>query len=200
MTPTYKSEPIVVVPFPPDWTVGPRLRIKHSTGVFEALDLSEERHRRFPRPLYGISFEASVLTSKEQGALRKLFELSKEKPVGVPLWTEAVRLTAGVAAGSTNLPVTSTAVTLFQVFNYAIIWSDWATWEIVELDAVAANALTAADPTVSAFASGSLVLPFVIGFAKRPEFTGLSAESSSVPIEFEEVFHRDLNQKGTLDA
>jgi hypothetical protein len=200
MTLTYKSEPIVVIAHAPDWNSNVSLVVEHNTRVFETLDLSEDRMRTRPRPLYGIKYNTLNLTGQQQGTLRKQFELSQGKPVGVPLWTEAVFLTATEAAGSTELAVTSTSATLFQVFNYAIIWADWNSYEIVELTAVAANLLTLDAATENEWPAGTMVMPFAIGHAKRPDFTGHSTDVSSVPIEFMEVFNRALNQKGTLDA
>ncbi len=189
MHPQYRGQDIPIITVPPDWDEAPIVTSRHKTIVAEALDLSEERLGMFPRPLYGIRYQTTTLTARESGYLRKLFELSQGLPVGCPFWSDGVALVSDAPTDSVSLTVSSTANRLFSVLNtHALLWLDFETWEVVALAAVLGDTVTLTSPTVRAFHAGALLLPLAFGHVRRPDGNNLNTETSSVLIEFNEVF------------
>lgn len=188
--PTYNGNPIPLFTVAPDWgAADPVLKVLHNTAIFEALDNSEERHKQRPRPLYGISFTSAALGQQQQGAIRKQLETAQDQVYGVPLWTEAISLSAAAASGSSSLDVTSSSFTLFQIFPYALLWRDWQTYELVELASAALETIfTLTAPTAGAWPEGTLLVPVAYGYLARPEFSAIDGDNARADIQFEERF------------
>lgn len=187
--PSYKGTEIPVVSVCPDWTDSVELSLSESTGIYEALDTSEERLQRYARPLAAISFNTTEVGPVAQGKLRKLFELAGSMPFAVPLWTEQVQLSADVLDEETTLAVTNTTGTLFTNYSHLILWADADDYEVLAYERPIFNGeLVLTDPTTRAWPAGTKVCPVAFGYCKRPTFTAITAEDSVVAIEFEERF------------
>lgn len=186
--PLYRDEEMPVVTLAPNWnTATPALTVREDTSILEALDQSEERWQHYPRPLYGIRFEATAANSRQQGFFRKMFERAEAKPFGVPLWTEQVELTEEVAADATSLVVSSMDGTLFTVFDYLILWLDPDTFEVLRYDDITfIDSIPLIQATTRAWPAGTKVVPVAFGYCKRPDFGSLGADNSHIPIDFEE--------------
>lgn len=192
--PQYRGKDIPVFSVCPNWDAGLNQKLSYHTIICEALDLSEERFGRYPRCLFGLTYKTLPLRGQETGYIRQVLELAQEMPLALPVWTEGAKLTADIAAVVTSLPVDDTTVTLFTVLHqFAIIWRDYLTWEIVQVTAVNANSLTIT-ATLSAWKKGDTVFPLAVGFIPRPAAQQLTDEHGVMQVEFIEKFIAEYDQ------
>ena len=189
--PTYRGSAIPVLSLPPDWSGGVKWRQLYSTIVTESLNGAEERQARFPRALYGLKFRTVGLTAAETAYLRALIEKPDALPVACPLWPLAARLMADAGAGSTSLTTDATEDCLFEVLSdFALLWADFETWEVVELSSVSSTEITLSAVTARAYSAGALFLPLAYGHAARGNIDQLTDEHGQWDCEFNETFHR----------
>lgn len=189
MIPTYNGQTIPIITVPPDWSSQDLvLSTEHDTIVREALDNSEERMQMRPRCLYGLTYTATGLSSQETSYLRKLFERSQALPVGCPIWTDAVTLEASASIGATSLTTSSTIGLLFPVFAYVLVWQDFKTWEVLEVDdaSVDGTISLAEASTIQWAANTTLVVPLAFGHVSRPTDAWHTTDHASVQVAFQE--------------
>lgn len=193
--PQYLGQDLPVYSVEPNWKNAVGLRTIFNTLVREALDTSEERQARWPRSLYGLRYQTLPLDGQETGYIRRVMELAQALPVIMPVWTDGCRLLANAASGATVLSVDDTDPTLFSVLaDYVIVWSDFKTWEVLEVADIAGDEITLADATTLDWDAGAMVYPILIGYLERNEQRQLTDEHGVHSVAFEERFNSITNQ------
>ena len=188
--PTYRGNAIPVMTLEPDWNNPVVLSVGYRSSTFEALDTSEERHGLSPRPLYGLTYQALTMSGAESGYCRRITDLSGAVPICCPVWTDYVEIASAVSIGTASLTVTNTQNSLWQVLTgWALIRSDWRTWEIVTLASVGSTTINLTGTTSKAWAVGARLYPVLFGRLARQDWTAMTDEASNVPIEFHETFN-----------
>lgn len=128
------------------------------TDITEAHDGTEQRQRiRFaPRQ----SFDASVLFDNTTELSRLHLALTgwQHRLWGWPCWHEEQKLAATLSAGATSITVDTTASD-YRAGGYAIVWSSPSLYEVVDVDAVEAGAITLVEETVGAWPAGASIMP-----------------------------------------
>jgi hypothetical protein len=189
--PQYKSVNVPIFTGPPSWDGGVTVAAAYRTTIFEALDTSEERHSQFPRPLYRTRYRTLTLTANETAYLRKVIELAKEMPIGVPLWPMRTKLTANAAAGATILTVDDLNYRLWDVFNkFALIWRDYRTWEVIDMSGAAGTSISLSAVLAGSWQAGDTVVPLLFGHLGRESFSALTDENAQVEVACTERFIR----------
>lgn len=165
-----------VFPFRPNWRRPVLERLEWLTDVMEAKDATEVRIPLRSRPRRIMEFELLVA----DGALQRLDALlwahSSEQYV-LPIWTDPQPLAATLSAGATAIPAV-TAGYDFAPGALAVLWQDADNHEAVEIDAVSADTLTLADPTVLPWPTGTRLLP--ARRARLPQDVALARVSAAV--------------------
>jgi hypothetical protein len=185
----YRGQDIPVFTVQPDWQRPATLRIIDRTIVKEALDTSEERIGTRPRPLYGLRYQTFFLSEQETGYVRRLLELPDNLPFAMPLWLDRLKITVAAAVGAAALTVTSSANSLWDTFDtYALVWTDFDSWEIVEVSSVAANTITLAEPLINEVDEGAYIVPLMVGWLNRSDKTNLTSDHAIFNVDFEGRF------------
>jgi hypothetical protein len=188
--PEYKGQPLPVYSICPNWKTKVSLRTIYSTLIRESLDLSEVRIAKQPRCLYALRYSTLPLTGQETGYIRRVLEMAQALPIIMPVWTEASKLTTAAGVGDNILQVDTTFPTLLSVlYDYVIVWKDFAHWEIVATDNPGTNEITLDDEIQNAYPVGSLVMPILIGKMPRPATPQITDEHGTHSVNFEERFH-----------
>ncbi len=180
-----------------NWRDKVSLREVYRTEIVEALSLAEERQQKYPRCLYGIDYTTTLLTPREQGTLRKQFELADDMPFGVPMWTEKAALTSAASSGETEVVTENLGGLLFGAFGHVLLWEDMFTWEVVQLAFVGLNRIFLGEALENDWPVGTVIVPVAFGWTPRPEFQALNDERSDVKIKFEERW-TGLSHQGAL--
>jgi hypothetical protein len=162
------------------------------TVIKEALDVSESRQRTRPRPLYGLRYrtlEGDMISAQETAYARKLIELPDGLPFAMPIWMDRVQLTADLEADASVLTVETTDLSLWDTFDsYALIWTDFQTWEVVALNSVSGTTIVLSNPVASAWAAGTWIIPLAIGHLKRNDRANFTSDHARFQVDFEEKF------------
>jgi hypothetical protein len=191
-----RSITLPIFTIPPDWSETVVVRTLYKTIIREALETSEERQTLRPRCLYGIGFRTVGLTMQETGYLRRLLELAQASPIGMPVWTEATRLTAAAAEGDTVIAVDDISETLWSIVgDYALAWTAFNDWELLEVQSIANEAITLSSPGLgSALPAGTKILPVIFGNLPRAGQRPLTDANGVFAVNFEERFNGIANQ------
>lgn len=189
--PVYNEQEIPVITLRPDWVRPLKWSQQYSTTISEALDTSEERQTRFPRPLYRLSYTTLGLSASETSYLRTIIETADDLPVACPLWPLAVPLATDVAAGETTIVFEDANDCLFDVFHeFALVWETFDHWEIVELSFVIPESAGFVAPLQNSYSTEALFLPLAYGLVPRGPVTQLTDANGRWNCRFEETFHR----------
>lgn len=128
------------------------------TDVIEALDGKDYRIalRDQPRQIFEVLYRLD--TNDRQRILALLMDWT-DKPFGFPLWHEKLRLTASVSAAATSYPVSAADEVDLRIGGLALVLSDNNTFDVINIDALTATTITAADPSINAYAAGTPIMP-----------------------------------------
>lgn len=138
--------------------VGMTESLEWLTDIIEAHDGTEQRIRVRQEPRQ--SFDASIMLDDpaELSKLRVGLAAWQHREWGWPCWHEAVKLAAALPAASSSIPVDTTAAD-FRAGCLAIVHTSPTAYEVVEVDTVAADSLTLAEPTTLEHPAGASVMP-----------------------------------------
>lgn len=143
---------------PPDWSRPVTETLAWLTEVQQATDGGEARFplRASPRR----SWEFSVLADRRERQVLEhaLFDWSA-RTWALPIWNDVSWLQSRLALGVQSIPVSAAAQRDYRPGGLAMLWQDVTTYELVEVAAIAGDALQLARPTANAWAPGTRVLP-----------------------------------------
>lgn len=168
----------------PDWSQGITETLAFLTDLGEAVDGSQARtplrgdpRRQWEAPYIADGTDRQLAESLLYGAAARNYM--------VPVWWDGDVLTAPLAAGATSLPL-ATANRDYAVGAQVLLWSSSTNYELVEVSAIAANALTIAHATVNTWAAGTRVWPCrQAALTDTPQLTRKSDRLIEATIRFE---------------
>ncbi len=177
----------------PDWSSAVGLEYLWKTVIKQAVTGAEKRSSLWSVPHRTFEFQCEARNGMEASMLRQRLQGSLGLIYGVPLWSDAVALSAGCDAGDRTLPVTDTVNRLFPADGLAIIVSG-AAYEVLPLDSVGANSLTLAADLPQDWPAGSFVCPFFQGRMDKNQITlsGETGESAGLTIRLVEELEERL--------
>lgn len=151
-----KGQRIVLMPMEYESPVSERL--SWLTDVIESQDGREQRIalRKHPRQSFEVSY---LLDGNDRQRMQALLLDWTDSTFGFPLWHEQVYLTAAVSIGATAYQVTGADVVDFRVGGLAAIIQSNATFDVLRITALTATQITAADPSVNAYAVNTRIVP-----------------------------------------
>jgi len=142
---------------PPDWSNGITETLTWLTDVERAIDGTVQRQpcREAPRR----QWEFSVIA---EGSDRRVLELAlfdaSARVWAVPVWPDVTFLTADLGAGSDTIALATDGLD-FVLGGLAMLWASATRFELIEVAAVASNAITLAHPTANTWVAGSRLYP-----------------------------------------
>jgi len=168
----------------PDWSNGITETLLWLNDVDEAVAGDQARIplRAAPRRQWEASYVA--YDGDRQLAESLLYGMASHNYV-VPVWWDFDQLAAPLAAGATTIPL-ATANRDYAVGAQVLLYSNATTYELVEVAAVAANALTLAHAAVNTWPAGTLVWPCrQAALTDTPQIARQSDWLAGIPIRFE---------------
>ncbi|MEE9422616.1 hypothetical protein [Candidatus Vondammii sp. HM_W22] len=148
---------IVIFPFRPNWRDPLSERLEWLTDLLPNYDGTEQRIRlrEIPRRIFEFRITLHGMDKRRFEAL--LWEW-QARVYALPIWTDPGRLDAQVAVGSVQLSV-STDDLDYHVGGLAILISDTATVEAVEILSVQSDGLTLMRPLLANWPANSCIYP-----------------------------------------
>lgn len=169
----------------PKWEDGIDISFKTNTIIAESLIGREERRASQQRPLISLSFTAINLEQRQSGYFRRLMENRGERPIGMPVWTEAVLLKTTAQVGDTVLKCDARN-RLFPWFRWAVLWSGPFWFEVVDIAELNGGNVVLVSPLEKKYKRGSFLMPLCFGFVKIPDSEFMNPSISEIDIDFEE--------------
>jgi hypothetical protein len=164
-------------------------RLEWLTDVLEAEDGSEQSIRLRGAPRRFFEF-AIMVEGRERRAAENVLHNWQGRAWGLPVWMDSATLELQITAGSTSVSIDTTTRD-YRVGGLLVVFTDFLTYEVVQIDAIAPGAITLAAPLAATWPAGAEIAP--IRAARMPEdvrlqrFTG---DASYGRLRFECV---DLN-------
>jgi hypothetical protein len=131
---------LVPIVFAPERKI--REELAWLTDVQRAVDGTEKRValRKNPRQLYDLGFLRE--NNVERQRLENLLFDWQARLFGLPVWTDAMYLSAAVGIGDSTINVDDTSYSDLRDSGLAIIWTDETDYEILNVDVVGASSFT----------------------------------------------------------
>lgn len=152
---------IIVWPFRPNWKQPVTERLEWLTDVIEADDSTEQciQLRSAPRRFFEYLI---TVANADKRRLETLLWDWHARAFAVPVWTDTGRIESAASAGDSVLAITTDYLD-YHVGGLAVLISDTATYEAVEVQAVASGSITLARPLINTWPAGSRIFPARIG-------------------------------------
>ena len=147
-----------VVLMPMEYEAPVKETLAFLTDIIAALSGAEQRIalRKQPRQVFEVVYK---LTENDRQRMQALLMDWTDNVFGFPLWHEKLRLTAAVSAGATTYQVQGADEVDLRVGGLAVIFTDANTFDVINISALTSTQITAADPSVNAYAVGSTIMP-----------------------------------------
>jgi hypothetical protein len=128
------------------------------TDIIESLNGKEQRLALRKQARQGFAVEYALDANDRQRMMALLLEWT-DRTFGFPLWHEMLETTAAVSAGATVYQVANADDVDFRVGGLAVAFTNANTYDVLNITAVTATTITAADPSVNAYPKGTRIIP-----------------------------------------
>lgn len=178
-----------LLPFtiPLDWNSGIDDRIAYMTDVMTAYDQTEQRVMLRSVPNRSLAYRAAGLDPRESGLLHSLLWNWQSRSYGVLLWMDAAPLQADVAAGTSDLLVDTSEMSV-AVGDTVIVISDAFFWFAAPILEITGGSIKLETPLDRDFIAGgkTLVIPVILGrVAEEVPMDRPTNDSTIVPVKFD---------------
>lgn len=143
--------------YPPDWSSNIAETLSWLTDVQPAFGGGEVRQPCRDAPRRQWEFSTVAAGADRQRMENMLFDWAA-RTWALPMFAEINQLAADLPAGATSIPLDTTDLD-FVAGGLAMLWSATNTYEVVQVDAVAADSLTLALPTANAWPATARLYP-----------------------------------------
>lgn len=152
---------VVIWPFGPTWDSPVTESLAWLTNILRSFSGKEQRRGLRTKPRRSFSYNFKVFREDSQ-RLENLLWGWQNRIYALPVWTDRPRLQQDALAGASliNLP---TATYSFAVGDLAIIYANNRKMEVVEINAIEANAILTERPLEGDWPRGTRVMPVVLG-------------------------------------
>ena len=173
---------VILFPFDIDSSTGVRETLAWMTDVMGAWSGREQRVRIKAYPRRRLEYAHLLETSHQRALFQNLLFGWQHRTFTLPVWFDRTYLTAPLAQGANSLNV-STVHMDYDAGGLVILWLDYRNYEIIEIEAVSAGAVSLKRPTGRLWPQGTQVMP--ARFATLPpqlSFTSLTNEMDEVKL------------------
>lgn len=157
---SFTGNRVLLFPYPPNWSSPFTETIEWKSDVLRAWDGTEQRRacRVIPRR----SFEYQFFTKGRATAkLESLLWGWHTRSFALPVWSDKTSLTSGVSVGTQTLPMLTDTYS-FRAGDFAVIYQDEDTYEVVQIDSFTSSQINTKYPIQSSWPSGTVVYPVVV--------------------------------------
>lgn len=136
------------------------------TNILRSANGKEQRIRvrNYPRQTFDYNFK--IPDGHERHSMEAFLYKWHPQVFGVPVWFEAKQLTDDATTGASTLYL-DTAYSDFRDGSLLIVWSDYETFDALEIDTVSANSITTTSSTTHDYPAGTKVMPLRTAVTKQ---------------------------------
>jgi hypothetical protein len=172
---------LVVFSFEPNWREPPTENLEWLTDVLTAFNGREQRLQLRGNPRRALKYLMTFETKNKVATFESQVWGWQNLVFAVPVWTDWTRPTAAVSIGVITISV-STSLRDFAATRLALLWHDYRTWEVVEIQSLTSSQLTLTKATQQAWTTMDRIIPIrlgrMAGSLPVPRPTGTIAEAS----------------------
>lgn len=152
-------------PHRPDWATAPSMSFRWETKVASALDGSEYRSAIRNRVRRGVRFMCRSFDLTESNKMRaRLVEIDKVGTAACPLWGRGLKI---VSASGTTVTLEAAPAVPPVVGDFVFLgdWrpTEWATYDVREVQAVSGATITLTASLDNSYAAGNFLYPVLFG-------------------------------------
>lgn len=146
---------------------GPVLEtLEFLTDILRSANGKEQRVRVRHYPRQKFSYKFLIDEGEELRRLESFLYKWHPQVFGIPVWFEAKKLTAAVSSGSSTLSL-DTNYADFRSGGLLIVWTDYQTFDALEIDTVSASSITTTSPVTRDYPAGTYVMPLRTAITKQ---------------------------------
>jgi hypothetical protein len=154
--------PSDVLVFPPNWNRGVRFGKAWRTNIMKAVTGVEQRSALFSQPIRRIRYTLNLLNNADTNKLKRILFTGIQNQMGIPLWNDAVDLTAQAISGASTLSVSEGQYMEFDKLPLAVLLNGH-NYEIVAVKSTAASQIEIYGTLQSTWEAYSIVAPLMLG-------------------------------------
>ena len=147
-----------VFSFDHNWSEPIIERLLWLTNILSHRDASEQRRQPRRKPRRQLEYSVLPTAAIERQRLDNFIWSKQRGAMLLPIWTDAQILTTAAASGQPVVSVNTTTYD-YDVDAYLILWSDFETYEAVQIDSLTSSAVTLGENLVSTWPAGTVVCP-----------------------------------------
>jgi hypothetical protein len=181
---------------PPNWAERVFQRRKWKTSIQTSINGLEKRSQLYSWPRKALRYTALCLDMEESNYLRRKIRKNLSNIIGVPVWSEEVKLSSIAPMDQNVLNVVSTAHAQFEVGGYCLITNKYNTYEKKQIYSVTETSIVVEENLVLTWAQNNYVYPLLI-CTINPTQNIMSevAGYDKIQFEYNEIFEYDrLNE------
>jgi hypothetical protein len=165
--------------------VGPvQETLEFVTDIMRSADGHEQRVSVRSNPRQIIDYRFLIPEGDERRRMETFLYKWHSQVFGIPVWFESQRLTAAATSGDTVLSL-PTEYSDFRIGGLLIVWSDYLTFDALEISAVTSTTITLTSGITRDYPSRTKVMPLRTALTKQ-EISGdkFAVNLSSIAIKF----------------
>lgn len=144
--------------FDHNWTEPVIERLTWLTDVMRHRDSSEQRRQPRQNPRRQLEYAILPVSSSERQRLDNLIWAKQKGAMLLPIWTDAQVLQSAAASGQPVVTVPTTTYD-YDADQYLILWSDFETYEAVQIGSLTSSTVTLSENLVATWPAGTIACP-----------------------------------------
>lgn len=182
-----QDTPSVYLPYWPNWEDGVTVSYQWRTGVLSTIATGKEQRSCYRSTfIRKMQFELTNLSYAESNWILRNLQRYISKPWGVPLFTDAIALSAPVIIGDTVLPLSTRIASLNFIAGDQLILLDPMNnprrYEVATIDSIGADSITLTSGLLGNWSIGKWICPLILGFVSKEDIIYLTSEYSSIKL------------------
>lgn len=187
-----QDTPSVYLTHWPNWEDGVRVSYLWRTGVLTTISAGKEQRSCYlSQFLRKMQFELTNLSYGDSNRILRNLQRYVSLPWGVPLFTDAIQLSAPVIATDMVLPLSARVASLNFVAGQKLIILDPegnpTAYEVATISSIGADSITVSTGLTSGWDGDCWVCPLILGFVNKEDILYLTSEYSSLKLAVTEL-------------
>jgi hypothetical protein len=196
---TLSGSRLIVFGYNPNWRDPVKEKLEWLTDVMTMHNGKEQRLALRQQPRRSMQYLFTLENAGKIDSFQGLMFGWQQRVFCVPVWTDWQFLGSAVAAGGQVVTI-STNLMDFAPSNMVLLWRDYLTWEVCEINTMTATQITFKKPTIGAWTTNDRIIPLRLG--RVPKTFQLQRPTSTIAevtltFSFEVPTQVNYNRLGT---
>lgn len=165
------------------------------TDIIRSVNGKEQRIKVRKNPRQTFDYNFRIPEGEERRKLEIFLTKWHPQVFGIPVWTEAKRLSSAATAGDLTINV-NTDYADFRTAGLAIVWSGYDTFDALEIQSMTSSTITFSSPITRDYPAKTKVMPLRLAITKQD----ISGDKAPVNMSFISIrFFVNENESSIAD-